>query len=162
MGGQNIKWLYDTGATVSVISDQLYRSLQDKGVPVLNRGTLTSANSSKMKVVDRRTFQFSRNNSEATLPVYVVENLNERAIAGMDLINALGICYDPRVQDFISEISVNSTTAMANSEFKLKPFEAMPVKLRLQEWDESTMALVNINAPEIPGLFCQPMCCNGV
>jgi len=156
MGGQNIKWLYDTGATVSVISDQLYRSLQDKGVPVLNRGTLTSANSSKMKVVDRRTFQFSRNNSEATLPVYVVENLNERAIAGMDLINALGICYDPRVQDFISEISVNSTTAMANSEFKLKPFEAMPVKLRLQEWDESTMALVNINAPEIPGLFASP------
>ena len=51
---------------------------------------------------------------------------------------------------------MTSTTAMANAEFKLRPFEAMPVKLRLQEWDESTKALVNINAPEIPDLFASP------
>ena len=45
-----------------------------------------------------------RNNSEATIPVYVVKNLNEKAIAGMDLINALGICYNKFRISFLKSV----------------------------------------------------------
>ena len=122
--------------TVSVMSARFFKSLKDKGQKTPHLGALTSASSNQLDVTDRRYITFSYKGKNVEIPVYVCKNLNEEAIAGMDLINALGICYDPRIQSFISAIAdeAPSTTITSNSDIYLRPWEAKTMRLRLSNW----------------------------
>jgi len=92
------------------------------------------------------------------IPVYIAKRLNEQAIAGMDIINALGICYDPRSSSFISAIEEqNDSNVFTASEVYIRPFEAIPVRVKFSGWDAGdTTAIVQVQAPEIPTLFANP------
>jgi len=114
-----------------------------------------------MHVTDRRILIVSYNGRQAKVPVYVVHNLNERAIAGMDLINSLGICYDPRVSDFISAVAEDpacpGNDVFTSSEVYLRPFEAKPIRMKIANWcPVDTIASVSVSTPDVPGLFANP------
>ena len=74
----------------------------------------------------------------------------------MDLINALGICYDPRIQSFISAIADEppATAVTSNSDIYLRPWEAKTMRLRLSNWTSTDhTAIVDVSTPELPNLF---------
>ena len=74
----------------------------------------------------------------------------------MDLINALGICYDPRIQSFISAIADESpkTSVTSNSDIYLRPWEAKTMRLCLSNWASTDhTAIVDVGTPEVPNLF---------
>ena len=141
---------------MSVISSRFFKSLNDKGRPAPSMGSLTSASCTKLEITDRRFLKINYKNKVAEIPVYIAKSLNENAIAGMDLINGLGICYDLRIQSFISAVSDSPTPALVltTSQLCLKPWEARSVRLRLTNWTPGDAAVVvDIGTPEIPELF---------
>jgi len=75
-----------------------------QGTKANKMASLKSANSSSIDVVDIRFLEIKYKDRTKAIPVYIAKRLNEQAIAGMDIINALGICYDPRSSSFISAI----------------------------------------------------------
>ena len=77
-----------------------FRKLDFKGRKSDNIGILASANTSSLEVVDRRILPITYKGTTHDVPVYIVKTLNEKAIAGIDLIESLGICYDPRSKSF--------------------------------------------------------------
>jgi len=158
IGGVSDNWLYDTGAAVSVISYSFWKNLKGhQGIKAKNIGSLSSANSSSIEVLDRRLLEITYKNTTKTISVYIARQLNERAIAGMDLINALGICYDPRSSSFISAIEETTTNVFTSSEVYLRPFQAIPIRVRLADWDTAdTTAILQLHAPEWPALFANP------
>ncbi len=141
---------------MSVISVKFFKTLKNKGTPAPNVGSLTSASSQALEVTETRLLTVRYNDRQTTLPIMVVSNLNEMAIAGMDIINALGICYDPRVQSFISAISEPQpeNKVFSTADIYLKPFEAKPIRVKLANWTSTdTIAAINIATSDHPGLF---------
>ena len=120
-------------------------------------GSLSSANKSAIEVLDRRLLPVTYKDRTAEVPVYIVKSLNEKAIAGMDLINDLGICYDPRVSDFVSAVQEDDDPRVLIStaqEVYMRPMEARPCKLKMSNWDPNdTMVAVDIGSEGVPALF---------
>ncbi len=156
IGNSSTSWLYDTGASVSVISAKFFKTLNHKGRKAPTVGSLTSASNTQLQITDRRFLTVSYKGKTAEIPVYIAKSLNENAIAGMDLINTLGICYDPRIQSFVSAVSDSPANALVltTAQMCLNPWEAKTVRLRLTNWTPGdTAVVVDIGTPEIPALF---------
>ncbi|MFM8998473.1 MAG: reverse transcriptase domain-containing protein, partial [Actinomycetota bacterium] len=142
---------------MSVVSINVFKSLKDQGLPLEIERNLTSANSSTLEVKARRLLTVSYRGKEYNVPVYVVANLNERAIAGIDMINTLGVCYDPKTKAFISEITDEFSKVTTARAIHFDPFEAVTVKCTVSKWnDTDTLATVSCHSPQYPSIFAAP------
>jgi len=103
------------------MSSRVFDNLNDQGMILPCDTSLVSANSSSLDITGCRLFTVVYGDVEYNVPVYIVNNLNENAIAGIDMIKNLGICYDPRSSSFISEISLERTSLIARK--GLVPFD---------------------------------------
>ena len=133
-----------------------FRKLDLKGRKSDNIGILSSANTSSLEVVDRRILPITYKGNTHDVPVYIVKKLNEKAIAGIDLIESLGICYDPRSKSFVSAVEETTMQNMVHTaqEVFLYPLEARPCKLKLTNWDpHDALAAIDVVADGLEGLY---------
>ena len=101
---------------------------------------------------------FEFKDRSASLPVLLVSELNDNAIAGIDLISALGLSYDPLSESPISAVSETALPAVkTREETLLQAFEAKPVKLLVHPWDANDfMASFTLKCAQFPALFANP------
>ena len=127
-------------------------------VPQPFQGTLTAANTSTFTVSRQVTLDFKFQDRSVSLPVLIVPELNDQAIAGIDLISALGLTFDPLSATPISAVSESPFPAVkTREETLLQAFEAKPVKLLVHPWDASDfMATFTLNCNQFPALFSNP------
>jgi len=139
------------------MSSRVFDNLKDQGLNLPCDTSLVSANSSSLDITGCRLFTVVYRDIEYNVPVYIVNNLNENAIAGIDMIKNLGICYDPRSSSFISEISLERIELRTTRAIHFDPFEAVTVRCALSNWAHvDRLATITCDVPEQPTIFFSP------
>ena len=160
-------WLYDTGADVSIINKDLFEQIKKNG-KVINLGTtssLTSASSDKIKTLGRVRLELDVLGQKVKNPIYVCENLNQKAIMGVDLMKKLNLSFNFKKQEFhIDQISQGTKTDISPFLLVTKSSEMIPaltaLPLRLQGENSNgqrpplnCLAVAQIKNKEFPCLY---------
>ena len=129
------RWLYDTGADVSVISNGLFQKLKNK--PKINShfGTLNSAANTKLGTLGTCELELDVLGRKIKHNIFVCENLNQEAILGIDAIQKLGLNFNIRKRQFFfddiniisQEFSVAALSALSTEIFE--PLTVRPLRL---------------------------------
>ena len=161
-------WLYDTGADCSVMSTALFETIPLQARPPKRNsyGVLRSASKNTLKVhgVFDMSLQVMGKNVKA--PIYVCENLNQPAILGMDIIQQLGLSFNPVSRRFDFNISALTGTEPSlalclPSAVTIPPLCSAPVRLSVRSSTPSTVptdvtGVAVIHTPEYPLLSGGP------
>lgn len=125
----SLKGLYDTGADVSCINEEVFKKLKDK--PKVNQmkkgSTCTSASGDKLKVLGRYDLQLQVGKKKITHPFYVIKNLNRDLIIGFDFIQAQHLNYDTESRSF----SWKKNGAWHRGQLKVSEVQTLPPPLRV-------------------------------
>ncbi len=150
MQGVSGSWLFDTGASVSLISIKEFRKISPEHRPQKKPATinLTCASDKMLSIVGIYDFNLTIQGRTIRHPVYVANNLGNAAILGIDAIKAFGLIYSPSKNSFNFENKINQV----NSVNKVNP-------LLLSDFDTSSQlaSLSVIKSVTIPALTSLPL-----
>ena len=161
--GVSTRWLYDTGADVSVINVKLFNEIKKRGKIVqLDKGVnLTTASKDSLKIQGRYNLKLNVLGQSVINPIYVCENLNQMAIMGIDLMRKLNLTYNFKKSEFqinsISPVSSQILLVTKSSE-KIPALTARPLRLQGTTQDGQrpplgAMAIAKIQNDEFPCLY---------
>ena len=105
----NLACLFDTGAAVCCISTNWFNSLTFQTQPKRIPGSkdLISASKDKLEIKGVFAIKVEILGRTVTHPFYVINNMNQNAIIGIDLIAKLGLVYMASTKQFIFESDIN-------------------------------------------------------
>jgi predicted aspartyl protease len=125
------RWLFDTGAGVSVIHKDLYNRMNPK--PKLSESpySVTGANKKPVDLLGvAKRLPIKLLNEETTVDVLVSPELSYQAILGMDVIRKLNIVLNPRTLKF-SKIKDVPVSALALQTYRVPPMCGRPIKIKV-------------------------------
>ncbi|MGL6014350.1 MAG: hypothetical protein ACRC0J_23015, partial [Shewanella oncorhynchi] len=164
--GISVNWLYDTGADVSVISENLFKIIRAKGkvVQINEICNLTSASKNRLQTLGRYFLKLNIMGKTVFNPVYVCKDLNQNAIMGIDLMKNLNLTYNVKKETF----QIDQISRKENETFmlKTKSSETIPAltarPLRLQGVSNNghrpplfVTAIATVKNEEFPCLFAK-------
>lgn len=100
----SLRGLYDTGADISCISDKTFRKLSPDNRPPrlidISRSTFKSANGDPLEVRGKYLLKVRMGKTEVEHPFFVVKNLSEDLILGIDFIHTHELNYNATSRSF--------------------------------------------------------------
>ena len=148
------RWLFDTGAGVSVIHKDLYNRMNPK--PKLSESpySVTGANKKPVDLLGvAKRLPIKLLNEETTVDVLVSPELSYQAILGMDVIRKLNIVLNPRTLKFskIKDVPVN---ALALQTYRVPPMCGRPIKIKVNgPLADGNAVVTNLDSPILDKLF---------
>ena len=102
MQGVSGSWLFNTGASVTLISIKEFRKISSENRPQKKPATinLTCASDKMLSIVGIYDLDLTIQGRTVRHPVYVANNLGNAAILGIDAIKAFGLIYSPTKNNF--------------------------------------------------------------
>ena len=164
---ENIKVLYDTGADISAINENIFRKISIDHRPQKIHETsprqFRSAGSDNLQVRGKYLLPIHFGEKRVEHPFYVINNLSEQAILGIDFIQQHSLNYCPDLRKF----SWKGGSQWNSGTMKLCSLETIPplsiVQIRVQLTTESgcvpqtdAACIANIAVPDIPVLTGGP------
>ena len=124
------KWLFDTGAGMSVISEDLYKRMTPK--PKLSEANMrvTGANKKPVNLLGITTLPITVLDEQTTVEVLVSPELSYNAILGMDVIRKLNLVMNPRTLKFskIKDVPVNAVSLQT---YRVPALCGRPIKIKV-------------------------------
>lgn len=123
------RWLFDTGAGMTVIREDLYNRMTPKPKLQPANFNVTGANKKPLDVLGIANLPLTVLNETTSINVLVSPVLSFKAILGMDAISKLNIVLNPRTLKFskIKDVPVN---AVALQSYRVPPMCARPIKIK--------------------------------
>ena len=125
------RWLFDTGAGMTVISEQLYNRMNPK--PKLSSANFncTGANKKPVNLLGiARNLSKNVLNEDTKVDVLVSPELSFVGILGMDVIRKLNIVLNPRTLKF-SKIKDSAVCALSLQTYRVPPLCGRPIKVKV-------------------------------
>jgi predicted aspartyl protease len=124
------RWLFDTGAGMSVISEDLFKRMFP--TPKLKKVEfpVTGANNKPVNVLGMAKLPIKVLNEQTTVEVLVSPELSYKAILGMDAIRKLNLVLNPRTLKY-SRIKDASVCAVSLQTYRVPPLCGRPIKVKL-------------------------------
>jgi len=142
----NDKWLFDTGAAVTVVSEDLYSRMRPQPKLADHNFVVTGANKKPLKILGEAKLAATILNEEAEINVLVCSALSQVGILGMDSIKQMNIVMNPRTMKFfrMKDVPVQALTLQT---VRLPPMSARPVKVKsAQKIEDGTMVVTNLDS----------------
>ncbi len=153
-GNQVSPWLFDTGAAISVISEQLYRQLRP--IPPLSPSpfTVRGANKKPLKILGQATLKIQAMEFSGNIHALVCSSLSQNAILGMDAIKQMKLALNPISQQFfhVNDVEVIQCGKLSGN-VKLQPFEVRTVKIQTDMPDGNVLISPTTELMEIWNIF---------
>jgi len=130
-------WLYDTGASITVISDELYQRMDPAPKLKANNLKVTGANKKPLAIRGTVKLTVTILNEVAEISALVCDKLSYTGILGMDTIKKLNLVLNPKTFKFY-KIKDTEVHAVTTQTYRLPPMSARPVKIKAVQ--ESQMA----------------------
>ena len=146
-------WLFDTGAAISVISEELFKRMHPK--PRLSEidYKVTGANQKPLKILGQAELQVLVMDQEETIGALVCPYLSQSAILGMDAIRKLRLVMNPMTLKFIriKEEVINAVTLRT---YRIPPMCSMPIKIKANNIQcEGNILVSNLEQPIFKNVF---------
>ena len=104
LGQLQLPMLYDTGSSITCISEQVFRRLPPDSRPHKQvmpvNSMFQTAGGQNLRVRGLYNMPLKILDKTISHPVYVISDLNEQGILGIDFINKNGLNYNPQRQGF--------------------------------------------------------------
>ena len=162
IGNVTTNMLYDTGASITCISEKTFRRIPAEKRPQkmdAHGPQFRSAGGHQLQVRGLYNLPIKLLGKSITHPVFVIKDLSEPAIIGIDLINRHGLTYSPRSQKFYwNDGSHWSLGVMRTSnKMNLKPRSTSAITVNVISENHTKPAkdhpcLGVVHNQEIPGL----------
>jgi hypothetical protein len=164
---KQIKGLYDTGADVSCLDEKIFREIpiQDRPKKIVEtkRSTFTSASGDKLNINGKYLFPLQIGTKKIQHEIFVVKNLNEKLILGIDFIQKHQLNYRTDTRSFNWNRLENWNHGRVRTR-RIEIIEGLSINtLKLKVETENgfspkpgTVCMVNIHLPSQPGLTGGP------
>ena len=135
------KVLYDTGADICCLSEQIFTQLKAK-LPIQSSNyqkQFKSAGGQRLQVIGKYSVPLKIGKKEVRHPFFVIRNLNEPAILGIDFIEQHGLHYNPSRRTF--KWKTDTANAWETGTLKVQacqvipPFTVMAIKTKVMSDD---------------------------
>ena len=167
LGNLPFSALFDTGADVSCVSEQLFRqipvSIRPQKIPMTNSGQFKSAGGQSLDVKGKYKLPLQLQGKQVQHDFYVIRNLNEPVILGIDFITQQKLQFCPQSRDFYwqGEAAWRKGTLKCAHSIKLAPLSCTPIQVNLLTDSlcrptQETSCVATIAAPELPLLSGGP------
>jgi hypothetical protein len=164
---ETIKVLYDTGANISAINENIFQKISIDHRPQKIHETsppqLRSAGSNNLQVCVKYLLPIYFGEKCMEHPFYIINNLIEQAILGIDFIqhHSLTYCPDQRKFSWKGGSQWNSGTMKLCSMETIPPFTVVQIRVQLTTENgcvpnTDTAYIANITVPDIPVLTGGP------
>ena len=147
------RWLFDTGAGMSVISEELFNRMSPKPKLSKVKFAVTGANNKPVNVLGMTKLPIHVLNGQTNVEVLVSPELSYKAILGMDAIRKLNLVLNPRTLKF-SRIPEISVSAVSLQTYRVPAMCGRPIKVKVTGLIEDGNAVVSTpTQPSIDKLF---------
>ena len=148
------RWLFDTGAGISVIHKDLYNRMDPKPKLCESPYNVTGANKKPVDLLGvAKRLPIKLLNEETTVDVLVSPELSYQAILGMDVIRKLNIVLNPRTLKF-SKIKEVPVSALALQTYRVPPMCGRPIKIKVNgPLADGNAVVTNLDSPILDKLF---------
>ena len=165
---KQIKGLYDTGADVSCLDEKIFREIpiENRPTKILERrqSTFTSASGNQLAVSGKYLVPLQIGPKKIQHEIFVVKNLNEKLILGIDFILKHQLNYHTDTRSFSWEKQDDWTHGRVKTR-KIETLEGLSIntlKLKIETENgyapkAGTVCLVNVQTPNQPGLTGGPI-----
>ncbi len=146
------RWLFDTGAAISVISEDLFNRMTPK--PQLSKINykVTGANQKPLKILGKTILQVQVLHENEDIAVLVCPQLSHSAILGMDAIKKLRLVMNPITLKF-SKIRNAVISAVTTKTYKVPPMCAMPIRIKTQNAQDGSIVVSSVTNPAVDKVF---------
>ena len=123
VNGTTNSWLYDTGASITLMALKEFRKIHPDHRPPKQHVdvNLTCASDQLLKTVGKFDLRLTVLGKSIVHPVYVVENFSSQGILGIDAIRALNLQYSPTKHSFSFEKNFSALSAPINLINRVRP-----------------------------------------
>jgi hypothetical protein len=163
---QPVEALYDTGASISCISEQAFRHIPPDQRPVrtqCDNVRFTSAGGQPLNVRGKYTIPLQIADKTISHDFYVIRNLSEPVILGIDFITQHRLNYCPHSQSFFwkGEDHWQKGVMRINQTQKLEPLSVHNIRVNLFTENNTRPAtnsdcIATIASPQMPSLTGGP------
>ena len=165
---KQIKGLYDTGADVSCLDEKLFREIpiQDRPKKIVEkrRSTFTSASGNELTINGKYLFPLQIGPKKIEHEIFVVKNLNEKLILGIDFILKHQLNYRTDTRSFSWDKPDDWVHGRVKTR-KLETIDGLSIhNLKLKVETENgcapkmgTVCMINVHAQNQPGLVGGPI-----
>ena len=134
--GTVVPFLFDTGATATLISDQAFRTIpKDRRPPRIGDCTTRFVTASGGRLACRGVYRMVMTICGETIPhdIVVIKQLTSAGILGMDVIRRLGLALDPlrNTLFFVRSAKPVDAVVTLTESFTLMPGESRLSKIRM-------------------------------
>ena len=149
VGGVNVKSLFDTGSTVTLVSRSVYSQMTPSPKLIYEEVGLSTADGSPVKVLGKCEVDIKIKDQNMRRPIIVVECLPAECIIGMDTMISEKIHLNiplrkvERIQQ-VSQVSINSVTEILKlpNQINISPRTDKTVFLKMTRFPENVEVLV--------------------
>jgi len=146
------RWLFDTGAGISVISEDLFNRMKPRPKLAKINFNVTGANKKPLQILGQTKLPVTVLDEDATINVLVCPSLSYVAILGMDAIKTLNLVMNPRTMKF-AKIKDVPCYAVSLQTYRVPPMSARAIKVKLSDVEDGPIVVSNIDAPRLEKLF---------
>ena len=135
--GHGIKLLYDTGSDISCINSEslFWLNPSAKVTKLTSVKNFQAAGGQKLRVTGKINLACTIDNRTVSHEFFVIENLNEKGILGMDFISKHQLHQDPSNNCFFWKNKWQYGKIRCLKDIKLEPLSTHQVKVRLETAD---------------------------
>ena len=148
------RWLFDTGAGMTVISEDLYNRMDPK--PHLSEApfNVTGANKKPVDLLGlAKQLPIRLLNEDTTVDALVSPELSFKAILGMDVIRKMNIVLNPRTLKF-SKIKDIPVSAVSLQTYRVPPMCGRAIKIKINgPLADGNAVVSNLESPVLDKLF---------
>ena len=148
------RWLFDTGAGMTVISEELYNRMSPQ--PELHEApySVTGANKKPVDLLGvAKNLPIRLLDEETTVDALVSPELSFKAILGMDVIRKMNILLNPRTNKF-SRLKDIPISAVSLQTYRVPAMCGRPIKIKVNgPVVEGNAVVTNLESPIIDKLF---------
>ena len=154
--GHKTRFLYDSGAEVTVISEKEFRKIPiEKRPERIHRQVKLSgvAQNKPLEIKGVYKMHLSVLGRKRELPVFVIKNLTQDCILGIDAIKSFGLCFNATKNEVYFEKSdtFELSPLCINKAILLKPFEVCSISFNIPtELQEQDKGVVHIKSRQHP------------
>jgi len=147
------RWLFDTGAGTSVVSEDLFNRMSPQPILAKVDFAVTGANNKPVKMLGKAVLPVCVLNEKTNIDVLVSPELSYKAILGMDAIRKLNLVLNPQTLKFSTMRSV-PISAVSLQTYRVPAMCGRPIKIKLDGPMTSGSAVVSTpTTPVIDKLF---------
>ena len=164
---EQVKMLYDTGADISAVNENIFRNIsvdqRPSKIEDSSNRQFRSAGGENLQIKGKYLFPVTIGKKTVHHPFYVIKNLSEAAIMGIDFIqqHSLNYCPDQRSFSWKGGRSWHSGSMKLCNLEKIPPLSIVQIKVNLTTEsgcspNADSICIVNVAVPDIPVLTGGP------